>query len=145
MKSTCYVLSEMKPMFNLAQLVPIIPSSDIAQSLRFYSSLGFSQPWLWTEKGQRIHDTASHEKIVYGGLDLPNELHFNHVVNKTILENTTLRIAVEGDMNAFYQHCLQLGCVHPNGSLEVKPWGRLEFTVLDPAGVCVYFWQELSD
>jgi uncharacterized glyoxalase superfamily protein PhnB len=129
-------------MFQLAQLVPIIPSPDIAKSLRFYSSLGFSEPWLWTENGLRIHDPETNEKIVYGGLDSPNELHFHHVGDKTIFENTMLRIAVQGDMKAFYQQYLELGCVHPNSKLEVKPWGRLEFAVLDPSGVCVYFWQD---
>jgi uncharacterized glyoxalase superfamily protein PhnB len=132
------------PMFQLAQLVPIIPSPDIASSLRFYQALGFSNPWLWTGKGERIHDSNTSEQIVYGGLDTPNELHFHHVGDKTILENAMLRIAVTGDMGAFYQHCLDLGCIHPNSKLERKPWGRLEFTVLDPAGVCVSFWQELT-
>ncbi|MFN3266346.1 MAG: VOC family protein [Deinococcales bacterium] len=131
-------------MYQLKTLVPILPSPDIAQSLRFYSSLGFSQAWLWSDQGTRIHDINATETIIYGGLDLPSELHFNQLSDTHILENTTLRISVDGDIKAFYQHCLELGCVHPNGKLEVKPWGRLEFAVLDPFGICVYFWQDLT-
>jgi uncharacterized glyoxalase superfamily protein PhnB len=130
-------------MFQLAQLVPIIPSPDIAASLRFYQKLGFLEPWLWNDKGKKTEDPNTTENIVYGGLDSPNELHFTHVGDKSILENTMLRIAVTGDMTAFYQHCLDLGCVHPNRQLKKMPWGRLEFGVLDPSGVCLYFWQDV--
>jgi hypothetical protein len=29
--------------------------------------------------------------------------------------------------------------VHPNGSLQTKPWGTKEFGAIDPNGVCVTF------
>jgi hypothetical protein len=131
-------------MFEIAQLVPIVPSPNIAASVRFYQQLGFSQPWMWTDKHSKIEDTSTSAMIVYGGLDEPVELHFNRVTDKNVLENALLRIQIAGDMQAFYQICLDLGCVHPNSKLMKMPWGRLEFAVLDPAGVCVYFWQDVT-
>jgi uncharacterized glyoxalase superfamily protein PhnB len=131
-------------MFEIAQLVPVVPSPDIAHSVRFYQQLGFSVPWMWTDTRDKTEDTNTTQTIVYGGLDEPTELHFNRVTDKNVLENTLLRIRIAGDMQAFYQHCLELGCVHPNSKLKQMPWGRLEFAVLDPGGVCVYFWQDVT-
>jgi uncharacterized glyoxalase superfamily protein PhnB len=130
-------------MFEIAQLVPIVPSPDIAASVRFYQQLGFLDPWMWTDQHHKTHDSNTSQTIVYGGLDQPLELHFHRVTDKSVLENTLLRIRIAGDIQAFFQQCLELGCVHPNSELKQMPWGRLEFAVLDPGGVCVYFWQEV--
>lgn len=34
--------------------------------------------------------------------------------------------------------------IHPNGSLEIKPWGQMEFSVLDPDSNLLTFGQSLS-
>lgn len=31
--------------------------------------------------------------------------------------------------------------IHPNGKLEMKPWGTTEFAILDPAGICITFYE----
>lgn len=51
-----------------------------------------------------------------------------------------LRIAVD-DAAALYHTLLPLGCIHPNGALNRKPWGAQEFAVLDPDGNCLTFVQ----
>ena len=50
-----------------------------------------------------------------------------------------VRITVEG-IDAYYAEYQQRGGkVHPNGKLEMKPWGSREFGAIDPNGVCVTF------
>jgi len=36
------------------------------------------------------------------------------------------------------------GVIHPNGQLATKPWGTQEFAILDPAGVCVTFYEPVA-
>ncbi len=48
--------------------------------------------------------------------------------------------AIEG----WYQHCLNMGCVHSNGPLAATDWGTLEFHVLDPDNNLISFWQPVG-
>jgi hypothetical protein len=136
--------SEVKMSYELNRATPILPANHVVESMRFYAKLGFQDPWLWTDDGDQIRDLETNKNIVYAGFDAPFEIHFNSVQDTKLLENTTLRIDVTGDLTEFYEHCRRLEVVHPNGKLEVKPWGRREFAVLDPSGVCVYFWQDVQ-
>ena len=34
--------------------------------------------------------------------------------------------------------------IHPEGSLETKPWGVKEFVVIDPTGVCLTFCEPVE-
>jgi hypothetical protein len=36
------------------------------------------------------------------------------------------------------------GVIHPNGGLALKPWGVLEFSVLDPDGNLITFQQQAA-
>ncbi len=36
------------------------------------------------------------------------------------------------------------GVIHPNGPLDTKPWGTKEFGVLDPTGVCITFYEPVT-
>ncbi len=46
------------------------------------------------------------------------------------------------DIDAFYQFLLDKQTkIHPNGPLEVKPWGQKEFSVLDPDNNLLTFGQ----
>lgn len=58
---------------------------------------------------------------------------------------TTLRIQVE-HVEQLYEEFMALGggMIHPNGKLQTKPWGAKEFAVLDLAGVCITFYEELK-
>jgi catechol 2,3-dioxygenase-like lactoylglutathione lyase family enzyme len=47
--------------------------------------------------------------------------------------SASCRIEVS-EVDALYEHCRRLGVVHPNASIEDKPWGTREFGVLDPDG-----------
>ncbi len=130
--------------YKLNRAIPVLPTPSVAASIRFYTKLGFHDHWFWTDQQKQSDDLQTSQTLVYGGVNAPIELHFNPTPNPDIGENTLLRIEVQDDIKTFYQHCQTLGVVHPNTVLEIKPWGRLEFAVLDPGGVCVYFWQEAA-
>ena len=58
---------------------------------------------------------------------------------RTVGDQTMVRIVVD-DIEAMYAEYQQRGGkVHPNGSLQTKPWGTTEFAAKDPNGVCVTF------
>jgi catechol 2,3-dioxygenase-like lactoylglutathione lyase family enzyme len=47
-------------------------------------------------------------------------------------------------INAFYQSLLDNKTrIHPNGALEIKPWGQKEFAVLDPDSNLLTFGQNI--
>jgi hypothetical protein len=48
------------------------------------------------------------------------------------------------NIERFYQSLLEYNTpIHPNGSLETKPWGQKEFSVLDPDNNLLTFGQSI--
>jgi len=48
------------------------------------------------------------------------------------------------DIEKFYQSLLDKKTrIHPNGLLEVKPWGQMEFSILDPDNNLLTFGQNI--
>lgn len=48
------------------------------------------------------------------------------------------------DIDGFYQFLLDIKtAIHPNGKLQIKPWGQKEFSVLDPDNNLLTFGQSL--
>lgn len=48
------------------------------------------------------------------------------------------------DITTFYKSLLNhKTSIHPNGKLEMKPWGQMEFTLLDPDNNLLTFGQSL--
>lgn len=68
------------------------------------------------------------------------KLHFFLSDDKHLAEWSACRVNV-GDINTLYALCQERGVVHPNGALEKKPWGSMEFAIIDPSGVCYTFAQ----
>ena len=54
-------------------------------------------------------------------------------------DQTMVRFAVKGIEALYAEYQQRGGKVHPNGSLQTKPWGTKEFGAIDPNGVCVTF------
>jgi hypothetical protein len=47
------------------------------------------------------------------------------------------------DIEGFYQSMIDRGVeIHPNGHLDLKPWGQKEFSILDPDNNLLTFGQE---
>lgn len=48
------------------------------------------------------------------------------------------------DIDAFYTSLLNNGtAIHPNGALQLKPWGQKEFSLLDPDNNLLTFGQSM--
>jgi uncharacterized glyoxalase superfamily protein PhnB len=127
----------------MKQLIPILPSKNIPESLKFYSrAYGFSKAWAWTKSMRQITDFTGVDPadIMYGGLSEPLIVHFWFSDEKQVLESAGMRIEVE-DIEAKYAVCQAANCIHPNAPLALKPWGSKEFGTLDPSGVLVTVFQ----
>ena len=130
----------------MKKLVPILPSKNIPESLEFYQRVyGFSSAWAWTRAMQQLTEfsDANPKDIMYGGVSEPLIVHFWFSDEKQVLESAGLRIEVE-DIETMYATCQAANCVHPNAPLETKPWGAKEFGTLDPSGVLITIFQEVS-
>jgi hypothetical protein len=68
-------------------------------------------------------------------------IHFWACNDKKIAEATGCRVQVSG-VRALHERCRTENIVHPNAPLESKPWGTMEFAVLDPDGNLVTFHEE---
>ncbi len=108
---------------------PVIPAMDVDQSLRFYTALlGFTEVF-------RSGTPPDYAGLVRG----ETTLHIFACPDRKIGEWTMFRVRVD-DVDALYVTADAAGIVHPSGALAPRPWGSREFTVVDPAGVCVTFW-----
>jgi catechol 2,3-dioxygenase-like lactoylglutathione lyase family enzyme len=108
--------------------VPIIPARDIEASAAWYRDrLGFEIFHVEREYG-----------IVGRG---ETWIHFWGPSGIAPEESDTMiRIGVRG-IEALYEHCRSEGIVHPNAALEKKPWGFVEFAVVDGDGNLVTFFE----
>jgi hypothetical protein len=57
------------------------------------------------------------------------EIHLWQCNYKYIAENTACRVSVRY-IEPLYEEYKASWVIHPNGSLETKPWGTKEFTIL---------------
>jgi uncharacterized glyoxalase superfamily protein PhnB len=111
---------------NFLTVTPLLPAGpSLAQALDFYSRhLGFTVAWQ--------HGTMA--GVRRGAVVL------NLIENDTRawIENASLGIGVD-DLDALYQEYRSIPA--RVGPLELKPWGRREFHLIDPTGVCFQFYQ----
>jgi catechol 2,3-dioxygenase-like lactoylglutathione lyase family enzyme len=115
----------------LQSAAPVLASSDIERTVRFYCShLGFtavfSEPGRW--------GIVSRDKV---------QIHFWPCADRNIAQNTSCRVYVAG-IDQLFEELQPKGIVHPNAPLESKPWGSREFGVLDPDGNLVTFAERIA-
>jgi hypothetical protein len=98
----------------------------LAEALEFYTGqMGFSVQW-----------TAEHGAGITRGA-----VAFNLVENsnREWIENTSLSIGVSG-LEMLYN---EYRAIPANvGPLEMKAWGRREFHMIVPSGVCLQFYEQ---
>jgi len=115
---------------RLMSVTPMIPSGgSLDAALDFYvTRLGFSLLW----RGDNMAG------IRRGGVA------FHMVVsdNREWTENSSYSIGVD-DLDALYAEFRDLPA--NVGPLEMKAWGRREFHMIVPSGVCLQFYQERGD
>lgn len=117
---------------SILSVVPMIPGGDdVGKSVDFYvNMLGFARRFA---HGAPIELAG----ITRGGVELL--LYRN--ADKHLAENTSYRVKVDG-VDALHAEFVGRGAaIHPNGALHDTPWGTREFSMIDPAGVCVAFFE----
>ena len=113
---------------EIGGITPLIPAgADLDAAIAFYvEKLGFEQTWRDGDMGGVRRGKA--EILLYVHADA------------YLASQTSFRIQVTNVAALFAEYQAQ-GVIHPNGTLQSKPWGTQEFAVLDPAGVCIAFWE----
>lgn len=114
-------------MVTLRSITPLVPAGpDLAQALAFYTQhLGFVVEWQGGEMaGVRRGAVA---------------LNLVRNANRVWAENSSASIGVD-DLDALYAEYRDIPA--QVGPLELKAWGRREFHLLLPSGVCLQFFAE---
>lgn len=118
---------------TVIRAIPILPATDVAESLAWWVDIcGFREIF-------RDNTPPSYVGI---GRD-EAYLHLAAITDKALArqigDQTMVRFQVNGIEEMYAEYQKRGGAVHPNGSLQAKPWGTREFGAIDPNGVCVTF------
>ncbi len=118
----------------LGNLSPMIPAgADVETAIVFYEQkLGFTT----------IHKEGEPTEMAIVTRDAV-EIFLCKNDDRYLAEQTAFRMHVEY-VERLYEEYQAQGVIHPNGQLATKPWGTTEFAVLDPAGVCITFYEAVS-
>lgn len=125
--------------------IPALPVKDITRSIPFYrDQLGFTlahqedgfaifrrdtaEVHLWQANDETWQKRDGSRPVISGA-------------ESFIAGTASCRIAVEG-INDLYERVLPFGIVHPNAPIRDQPWGDRDFSMLDPDGNLVTFFQE---
>ena len=111
---------------SLLSITPMIPTGPrLPEAVAFYRDhLGFSVAW---EGGGMAGIERDHVAF-----------HLVENSNREWARNASFSIGVS-DLDALYQQYRSVPAMV--GPLEVKAWGRREFHMIVPSGVCLQFYQ----
>jgi catechol 2,3-dioxygenase-like lactoylglutathione lyase family enzyme len=117
----------------LTAIHPKLPMRDKKATRNFYSNkLGFQ------EFGSADYD--GYLMMQKDGI----QIHFFEFKTLDPKENYGQVYIRINDIDTFYQTLLDnKTSIHPNGQLEIKPWGQNEFSVLDPDNNLLTFGQSM--
>ena len=118
----------------LGNLSPLIPAGrDVEATLAFYvQQLGFTTRYTQGKPTEMAIVTRDAVEIFLCRND-----------DQYVAEQTSFRIHVQHVEHLYTEYQAQ-GVIHPNGQLATKPWGTQEFAILDPAGVCITFYEPVA-
>lgn len=120
----------MTSMTEFLSATPILASLDIAKTVVFYETkLGFTTLYA----AQNEYAVLRKDSI---------GLHFWACQDPAIPAATACRIQVRG-IQDLYEQCQREKIVHPNASLAEKPWGSLEFGIVDEDKNLMTFYEEI--
>ena len=114
----------------LSSISPLIPGGeDLEKTVVFYEQkLGF----------KRIHTEGN--PIYMAIVQRDNvQIFLLKKEDRQVAEETSLRISVNQIEQLYEELKVEEDIIHPEGSLETKPWGVKEFVVIEPMGVCLTF------
>lgn len=114
---------------NLLTVTPLIPAGpNLAEELRFYTEqLGFAVIW----------QAGNMAGIRRGSV----EFNLIENTNRDWAENASFSIGVV-DLEVLYEE--YKNSTAKVGPLEMKVWGRREFHLIVPSGVCYQFYQRAN-
>jgi hypothetical protein len=116
-------------MKHLKSAAPVLASLDMDRTMELYTGkLGFKKGWHDANYG-----IVSRDEIV---------IHFWKTDNEIFPQNTSCYVYVTG-VDELHKEMEEAGVVHPNGTLEDKPWGMREFAILDTDGNMIKFGENL--
>lgn len=115
----------------LTNIIPKLPMRDKTATKAFYlSQLGFTE----------LNDYGDYLLIAKDNI----EIHFFTHKDLDPKENYAQVYIRTNDIDKVYQSLLDNSTpIHPNGSLQTKPWGQKEFSLLDPDHNLLTFGQSV--
>ncbi len=118
----------------LTQIHPKIPMRDSLATKRFYiDKLGFKE--IGGVPGFDQYTMLKKDQI---------EIHFFQYKELVPEENYGQVYIRTDNIDTLYQALIDSGvAIHPNGALQVKPWGQKEFSLLDPDSNLLTFGQSI--
>ena len=117
----------------LTDINPKLPMRDKNVTREFYSNqLGFNQFGSADFDGYLMMEK---EKI---------QIHFFEFKELDPKENYGQDYIRTDNIDEYYKSLLEKQTeIHPNGKLEIKPWGQKEFSILDPDSNLLTFGQNI--
>ena len=117
----------------LTHINPKLPMRDKRVTREFYANkLGFN-----------VFGSADFDGYLMMGKD-QIQIHFFEFKGLNPKENYGQVYIRTDNIDDFYQSLLDKKTrIHPNGPLEIKPWGQKEFAVLDPDNNLLTFGQSI--
>ena len=118
----------MKPAMKatLRTVIPLIPAGgSLADAIAFFTdSLGFAVVWRSESMAGLRRDGIA--------------LNLVRNENRDWIGNSSVRIGVS-DLEALYEEYRRIPA--NVGPIKMKPWGRREFHMIVPSGVCLQFYE----
>ena len=117
----------------LTDINPKLPMRDKKVTLEFYSNrLGFN-----------VFGSADFDGYLMMEKD-QIQIHFFEFKEINPKENYGQVYIRTDNIDEFYKSLLEKQTeIHPNGKLEIKPWGQKEFSILDPDSNLLTFGQNI--
>lgn len=104
----------------LTAIHPKLPMRDVVLTKAYYIQLGFQQAG---------DDYDGYLMMKRDGV----EIHFFAFKELDPLENYGQVYIRTNNIDGLYQSLIENKvAIHPNGPLQIKPWGQKEFSLLDP-------------
>lgn len=115
----------------LISAIPILAFLDQEETIRFYTdTLGFECNSDWEGYLMFNKDHIS--------------IHLWKCNDPAIPKNTGCYVRVQAIDELYAQYKAQ-GIIHPNGALELKPWGMKQFSILDNSGNIIHFGEDMGN
>jgi uncharacterized glyoxalase superfamily protein PhnB len=114
---------------TINSIAPNLPANDVLKAVEWYEQkLGFSRLFIHPEESPTFGAVVRDEA----------EIQIFQLKIDPKKSDWMCHLRVTG-IEQLYEEYSAHGVIHPNGPLQVKPWGNKEFTVIDLDGACLTF------